>query len=204
MSAPDIRALASGEHALIGDIIADAFHDDPVTLWTLGEPRLTGAVFAALAKAVYLKRGFGAVVSADGAAEGGGTLWLPPGAKKDVNILTTLSIAARVIVSGGVTPVRRALAVDDLMLARKPKEAHYYLFAIGVRAAQQGKGLGRALMTEPLARCDAEGMPAYLESSKDTNIPFYRSLGFEVVEELRLPMDGPTMWPMWRAPRASA
>jgi len=134
--------------------------------------------------------------------EGGGTLWLPPGAKKDVDLLTTVSIAAKVIASGGLTPVRRALAVDDLMASKKPKEPHYYLFAIGVRAAQQGKGLGRALMTEPLARCDAEGVPAYLESSKDTNIPFYRSLGFEVIEELRLPMDGPSMWPMWRAPRA--
>lgn len=202
MSAPDaagraVRPLGADEHELIGDIITDAFQDDPVTLWTLRSLDIIRDTFTALAKTLYLKKGFGAVIG-DGL---GGTLWLPPEVKKEIGPLTTLSIASRVIARHGVTPVRRALAVDDAMIKAKPGMPHYYLFAIGVRPQHQGKGLGRALMEGPLARCDAERVPAYLESSKASNVPFYRSLGFEVTEELRLPLGGPSMWPMWRMPK---
>ncbi len=54
-----------------------------------------------------------------------------------------------------------------------------------------------------LAKADAAGMPAYLESSKETNIPIYQSFGFEVTGEIALP-NGPTLWPMWRKAREAA
>ena len=56
-------------------------------------------------------------------------------------------------------------------------------------------------MRKGLERCDAEHMPAYLESSNVKNLPFYRKHGFEVVDELRLAMNGPTLWLMWRPAR---
>jgi hypothetical protein len=44
-------------------------------------------------------------------------------------------------------------------------------------------------------------MPAYLESSKARNVPFYARFGFEVVEELPSRRGSPPMWRMWREPR---
>jgi predicted N-acetyltransferase YhbS len=55
-------------------------------------------------------------------------------------------------------------------------------------------------MEPVLRRADQDGVPAYLESSKERNIPYYRRFGFEVLSELHLPNGGPTLWPMWRVP----
>jgi len=54
-------------------------------------------------------------------------------------------------------------------------------------------------MQPVMEMCDREGVPAYLESSKERNIDFYSRFGFRVLEEVKLPR-GPKMWPMWRDP----
>jgi len=57
-----------------------------------------------------------------------------------------------------------------------------------------------ALMAPVLEQCDAEGVPAYLESSKESNIPFYERHGFKVTGEVKV-KNGPSLWPMWRDPQ---
>jgi predicted N-acetyltransferase YhbS len=76
-----------------------------------------------------------------------------------------------------------------------------YLAVIGSDTSVRGKGYGQALMRSRLNRVDAEHAPAYLESSKGENVPYYQRFGFEVTGELVLPDGGPTLWPMWRPPR---
>ena len=50
-------------------------------------------------------------------------------------------------------------------------------------------------------RCDAEGVPAYLESSDPANVPLYERHGFSVTGEVTI-VDGPTIPLMWRDPQS--
>jgi GNAT superfamily N-acetyltransferase len=82
-----------------------------------------------------------------------------------------------------------------------PKEEHYYLEVLGTRQDRQSKGVGSTVMGHMLDRCDAEGMPAYLESSSVRNVPFYARHGFEATGEIVAGKGAPTVTAMWRKPR---
>lgn len=188
------RNLSSHEHQLIGDIIGDSFSDDPVNRWTFGDSGDLPYFYAHAAKHLYLKRGYGHVMS-DGK---GGSLWLPPGEKKHIPLWRIIGVALSMVRHGGLGSLIRGLKVDSALAQAKPTQPHYYLFSIGARQGCLGQGIGKKLMLEGLAQADAAGMPAYLESSKEVNVPFYRRFGFEVIEKI-VPAEGcPPLWLMWR------
>jgi ribosomal protein S18 acetylase RimI-like enzyme len=81
-----------------------------------------------------------------------------------------------------------------------PKEPHWYLTVIGVEPARQGEGLGGKLLAAVLGRLDETGVPAYLETSTEGNVAWYRHHGFEVQHEVRPASTGPPVWTMWREP----
>ncbi len=68
---------------------------------------------------------------------------------------------------------------------RHLREPHYYFAYIGVAPVAQGQGLGSRLMGPTLERCDADGLPAYLEASSERNAALYERLGFEPQREVR-------------------
>lgn len=92
-------------------------------------------------------------------------------------------------------------AAQEVMKNAHPEEPHWYLATIGSDPMVRGKGFGQALMRSRLDRCDAEYCPAYLESSKPDNVPYYERFGFTVIGEIVLPNGGPPLWRMWREPR---
>ena len=96
--------------------------------------------------------------------------------------------------------VPRALRVVTTIERQHPRTPHWYLAVLGTDPIHQGKGIASALLAPILERCDREGIGAYLESSKESNIAFYRRHRFEVTGEIALP-GGPKVWPMWRDPR---
>jgi ribosomal protein S18 acetylase RimI-like enzyme len=121
-------------------------------------------------------------------------MWLPPGVEPDGERLGALAIA-------NAPPDRVADlgAVMEEMGRFHPHEPHWYLPLIGVDPALQGRGIGAALMRHALARCDADGMPAYLESSNPRNITLYRRHGFEPLGAIQRG-GSPTLVPMLRKP----
>ena len=80
-------------------------------------------------------------------------------------------------------------------------EPHYYLSLLGTHPDHRGKGIGMALLEHDLALIDADGFPAYLESSNPANNHRYAGVGFEEVGEFSYPGGGPVVTTMWRPAR---
>jgi GNAT superfamily N-acetyltransferase len=174
--------------------MAAAFDDDPLMAWLLPDNRLSRLqrLFALL-----LSTGLPHDHVYTDEARSGAALWAPPGKWKTRLPQLAAQTPAWLRVLGRRVPA--GLRLLTLMERHHPRELHYYLAAIGVRPDRQGQGVGAALLAPVLECCDAEGLPAYLESSKPENIPFYVRHGFEVTGEVAVP-GGPPLWPMWRHP----
>ena len=192
---PRIRKAAPGDLDLVLDILADAFTDDPVMKWVTPKASYPRYAFE-LTVPACLPHGL-TYVAEDGS---GAAACLPPGQHLDSPV--SAGLVWKGFTEYGPGSLIRGLATLVQTQKRHPKEAYYYLFCIGTRRSEQRRGVGGALMREVLRKCDGEGMPAYLESSNQRNLPFYQGHGFRVMDELKLVMKGPTMWLMWRAPRA--
>lgn len=179
-----------------------AFHDDPVMMWMLpdaasrekGLPQL----FAAVTRHHHLAGG-GVEVARKGKTIGAASLWDPPGRWKHSRLEELMAMPGLIRAFGSRLAAGRDVA--ETMKRTHPEEPHWYLAVIGSDPTVRGGGFGQALMRSGLDRCDAEHAPAYLESSRPDNVPYYQRFDFDVTGEITLPGGGPTIWPMWRAPR---
>jgi len=88
------------------------------------------------------------------------------------------------------------LEASRMKNAPKP---HFHLQLLGTDPKMQKQGYGTTVIKAQLARNDAAKVASYLESSNPVNLPFYKKLGFEVVEEKTLP-NGHAMHLMLRKP----
>ena len=198
----DVRPVRRGDIPALARVLGRAFHDDPVMSWVQPDADRRKAalpgLFGALTRHHFLAgRGSEVALSDDGVAAA--ALWDPPGGwlqspREQLAMLPGVVRAFRGRLAAG-------RMLTDLMKANHPEEPHWYLSIIGSDPGIRGKGFGQALMTSRLDRCDAEYAPVYLESSNPVNIPYYERFGFEVTGEIALPDGGPSLWPMWRAPR---
>ena len=194
----EVKEGEAGDVAGITGALAEAFDDDPVMGYLFpkeaNRSKKMRAFFASDSKRALTK---GSVHTTARGPVQGGAIWMAPGQWKigGFELLGQLPMLFRL---GGDTP--RSLALLSKVEKVHPIEPHWYLAILGTAPQYQGKGVGSALMAPVLERCDREGVPAYLESSKESNIPFYKRHGFEVRGEVNV-KNGPTLWPMWRDPR---
>jgi ribosomal protein S18 acetylase RimI-like enzyme len=197
---PAVRRATRDDVDAMAAQLAKTFFDDPVTSHIFHNParRDAGlrAYFGTQMRADYLP--FGGCYTTEGVT--GSAIWAPAGKPLLTGltgILTMLPVLPYV-----ATNLVTTLRLLNLVESMHPHEPHWYLATLGVAVERQGHGVGSALMRPVLEHCDAVGMPCYLESSKERNVPFYRRHGFAVVKEVSLPGDGPPIWTMWREPQA--
>lgn len=193
------KTAAMEDAPFVSRTLAGAFDDDPMMRWFFPDDASRqaglGRYFTTLFTRQYARHG---VCERTGAAA---AFWVAPeGQAKAVPDAETIQELQNIL--GDRAPLFRD-AVESAA-RHTPQEPHWYLAVIGADPAARGQGHGAALLRSGLAKADAAGLPAYLESSKPDNLPFYEYFGFTVRAELQLPGGGPALWAMRREPRRPA
>jgi ribosomal protein S18 acetylase RimI-like enzyme len=194
-----IRTAGPDDLDAVVDVLTAAFHNDPVMTWAFPDaairPRRLGGLWTFMAGVGYLPRGGSTLVPGGDAA----ALWMAPGDGLNSEFWSANARRFVALLDGDVA---RLGSMSEQMDANHPHDRdHWYLMAIGVSPAAQGRRLGSALLAHTLAAADAAEAPAYLEASSARSRALYERFGFEVLAEMRAP-DGPPMWGMWRQPGA--
>jgi ribosomal protein S18 acetylase RimI-like enzyme len=196
---PAIRRARPQEIPLLAAMLARAFDDDPVACWAWRpdhlRPRALERFQATRLRQLMAGEEVWTTDDLSCAA-----LWASPGdhhsTVRDSAELLPAFMHPRLLARAGLV----ALGWDKLERAHPREPPHFYLAVLGTEPSAQGRGLGSAVLRGVLDQCDQDGVGAYLESSKESNIAFYARHGFRVLEEIGL-LRGPPMWKMWRDPR---
>jgi ribosomal protein S18 acetylase RimI-like enzyme len=194
---PEVTPATASDRAPIAETLKEAFVDDPLAIWMLPDERSRPGrmlrQFDVELRVVYLPLGTVWTTSDNR----GAAVWRPPGRIPTMTVLRAIPEELRAL---GLKALGSSFTVARVM-PRFPKQPYWYLHGLGVRTADQGKGIGSALLRPVLDRCDDSGLPAYLITATQPNIAFYSRHGFEVTNETQVPHSGPRIWTMWRDPR---
>ncbi len=197
---PSARRASADDVAGIAATFGSAFREDPVFQWMTGvdDTATRMARFWRKDVGLVLQHGDNLVYVTDDFASA--AVW------RDIRKWKTSAWESLALAPASVGAFRfrlpRCIGLLRAMEKAHPTEPHYYLESLGTRADHQGKGAGSAVLRPMLERCDAEGLPAYLESSNPRNVPFYARHGFTERGLLRTPEGAPPMMTMWREPRS--
>ena len=190
----DVHSATERDRHMVIGVITLAFASDPMARWAFPDPATYLAVMPHVA-AAFGGNGFphGAAHLIDGGM--GAAMWLPPGVAPDDERLMSLT-------NENVPKDRLAdmTQVFEQMDRFHPTDPCWYLPLIGVDPAHQGRGCGSALLRYALARCDRDGVAAYLESSNPRNVSLYLRHGFEIIGNIQVG-SSPALVPMLRRPR---
>lgn len=195
----DPRVATAADAKSIVATLTGAFDADPLWSWAFPDPSKRAEQFKTwfdLFVESALPNGW---VWISGEAEAT-SVWAPPGkteltpeAKAKVEPFLTGELGAH---------AESVLQVMERFEAAYPDEkSFYYLSFLGTHPEHRGHGVGMSLLKANLTHVDAEGMPAYLESSNPANNARYERLGFKPRGGFETPDGKHAVTTMWREAR---
>lgn len=196
-----VRQAVAADRGATAALLAQAFIDDPAMAFlfrdSVRRPAALARFFTMIGRADAVTDHWSLALCPAGTAVAA-AMWRPPG-QWQTPLPTMLGLLPRLLATFG-TALPRALALQGQLEAHHPHEPHWYLQFAGCVPAQQGRGYGGAAIRAQLARCDADRLPAALETATPANLGLYQALGFVVTDHYRIAR-GPEFWTMWRAPQ---
>jgi GNAT superfamily N-acetyltransferase len=200
MHACQIQRTYSGKAdcGLVTNIITSAFADDPLLNWiAVQDARRMQRIGRLISTTVEFFMPVGETYIESGCA--GCALWVKPSAPA----LSLWQIVQIMIMLGRVAGWRRLSEMTEFYRqfeSLAPREPACHLFYLAVLPEARGQGIASALMQPVLQRCDAEGIPAYLENSNSRNLSLYERYGFKVTKIWQFTENAPPLWCMYREP----
>jgi len=194
-----LHRIARAQLSAAASALTRSFADDPLILHLFPDgtnrDRLSHGSFTVFAHYAFRR---GLAIASSPAMESVG-LWIAPG-QPALGLWELLR--CRVIglaMSAGFGGARRLLDFTDFageIHNGCVPGPHWYLVALGTLPERRNRGLGRRLVEPVLEAAEREGLPCYLETNSEANVPFYEALGFEVVEENAIPGTNVGHWAM--------
>ncbi len=184
----EVRLATVEEVPALSALLAEAFVDDAIMRWTVPGKAREERVRAFFEGFDRYTAGRGWLWTVDGGA--GVALWVPPGTEAEFEELTFADEDAGPEYGSFWTWAEGA----------RPAEPHWYLDHLAVDAAARGSGLGVALVEHGLALARADGVPAFLCTSRPDNVGFYERRGFAIERAADTPGGGPHVWFMHAEP----
>jgi ribosomal protein S18 acetylase RimI-like enzyme len=198
----DVTLLGRADERGAAETLARAFDDSPVyraVFSGFSDARRGRALLRAKVGFVSAMAHQGeSRVARDGSVLAGATLIIAPG-RYPLSWLDEIRQSSGCATTGP-TAIARFLKLTAYMRRLHIPEPHFYLFAIGVEPARQGRGVGKALLADLHVRADAAGAPCYLETEKPINVRLYESVGYRILTDEIIPGLGVRMWTMRRPP----
>lgn len=202
MSAPLAQPLDADALPQIVEVLADAFHDYPVMRYMLGAGENYDAnlhrlvnLFAS-ARVLREEPMFG--VRLDGELAAVGLASYPAQSETPAAVA---ALREDCFARLGEGPRTRYETFGSIASQFHVDEAHVHLNMIGVRRALQGRGLARRILetVHEFSRSTGWSSCVTLSTELESNLPFYRHFGYEVLGSAPVE-DAFTTWAMVRRP----
>lgn len=194
-----LRVATAADAESIVATLTGAFDADPLWRWAFPDPDRRARQFETwfgLFVESALPNGW-VWISGTGEAT---SVWTPPG-KTELSAEAKAKVEPFLIGELGAHAEPVLQVMERFESASPDDRSFYYLSFLGTHPEHRGRGIGMKLLEANLARVDAEGMPAYLESSNPANDARYERLGFEPRSGFETPDGRHAVTTMWREAR---
>jgi ribosomal protein S18 acetylase RimI-like enzyme len=193
--------LSEEQAEALGDLMAAAFFTAPGLSFMFPNParrkRLVPPFFAAMARLAVRcgeARALGEPLHAV-------ALWMSPGREHPTQAEVAeagMGAAVALLDAGEAGRLKVFRGHFDATHERVMDRPHWYLSFLAVAPEYQGHGAGTVLMRHLLGRIADTGVPCYLESVDEANLPFYERLGLRVAEVGTVPGTELRTWALRR------
>lgn len=200
-----VRKLSSEDLTMASEIMADAYHEDPLWLHLIPNEKKRKKIERIFFRAFLTLQFnsweyYGVLNPLKGIA-----LWKFPNPPKistrqKFNLFVKSGLI-KIVLSKATLYFLKIMSVFNRMEALHEKYAlgpHYYLSSIGVSPQYQGMGLSSKLIKPILLKADQESKGVYLETLTSRNVPIYQHFGFKIMEKVEFPKENLTVWAFYR------
>lgn len=177
-----MRVATKADRALVVDILTQSFDENKSVNYIVRQDSKRRNRIRALMQYSFDEcMDFGRVVLSDDSFAC--ALLLDP-AKKHATFASVTRDLQLILRCTGLSNLNNVLRRESKVKSLQPKSPFYYLWFLGVVPAEQGKGIGRKLLSEVLSDLSSSTSLICLETSNKRNLPFYMEMGFEIYTQL--------------------